>query len=197
LLSSLTRPKVIGLGLAYFGLSAGLYGVELWLPLLLKNFDLATLQIGLLAAIPYLVAIVGMLLWAGHSDRLGERRWHVILPTLLGCFGFAAVALLTHLPAALLCITVAVTGIMASRPPFWSLPTQMLAGQAAAGGIALINAIGNLGGFAGPYVIGWATQRSGSMRIGLLGIAALLVISAVLIYLITANSSPEQEQNHA
>ena len=188
-LIAIIHPSVLALGLVYFGLSAGLYGVELWLPLILKGFGFKNLAIGFLAAIPYAAAIAGMLLWARHSDRRRERAWHVAIAGLAGCFGFVAAAFLHQVAMAMLCITVAVTGIMASRPPFWSLPNLILSGQSAAGGIALINAIGNLGGFAGPYVMGWATQVTGSFQAGLLIIAAFLLLSCCLTLFI-ARSLP-------
>ncbi len=178
------NARVVGLGAVYFGLSAGLYGVELWLPLILKGYGFKNLAIGFLAGVPYAVAIAGMLLWARRSDRLRERAWHVIAAAFVGCAGFIAAAFIHQFFLAFLCLTVAVTGIMASRPPFWSLPTQFLTGGAAAGGIALINAIGNLGGFAGPYVMGWATQVSGSFKAGLLTIGAFLLLSCCLTYVL-------------
>jgi ACS family tartrate transporter-like MFS transporter len=187
------NARVVGLGVVYFGLSAGLYGVELWLPLILKGYGLGNLSIGFMAGVPYVIAIAGMLVWARHSDRFGERVWHVIGAASAGCVGFIAAALVHQFSIALLCITVAVTGIMASRPPFWSLPTQVLTGQAAAGGIALINAIGNLGGFAGPYVMGWATQASGSFKTGLLMIGASLFLSCCLTYGMSRSSLPKND----
>ncbi len=183
-LAAIFRPNVLGLGIVYFGLSAGLYGVELWLPMILKGFGFKNLAIGFLAAVPYAVAIAGMLFWARRSDSRGERMWHVVTATAMGCIGFVAAAFLQQFALALLAITIAVTGIMASRPPFWSLPGSFLTGKPAAGGIALINAIGNLGGFAGPYVMGWATQATGSFRNGLLIIAGFLVLSCCLTVLI-------------
>lgn len=177
------RPDVLLLGIVYFGLSAGLYGVELWLPLMLKGFGVRNLTVGFLASLPYLAATVAMVLWARRSDRRQERAGHVIAAAALGCAGFAAAAVVHQMAIALFCITVAVSGIMASRPPFWSLPPMILTGSSAAGGIAMINAIGNLGGFAGPYVMGWATQVTGSFQAGLLSIAALLVLSCFLTYL--------------
>ncbi len=187
--TQILTANVLGLGLIYFGLSAGLYGVELWLPLILKGFGFQNLAIGFLASIPYLVAIAGMLAWARHSDQSRERIWHVAVATLLGLAGFVAAAFIHQFVLALLCITIAVTGIMASRPPFWSLPSEMLTGKSAAGGIALINAIGNLGGFVGPYVMGWARQVTNSFTAGLLVIAAFLLLSCCLTLLIGRSMS--------
>ena len=193
--------RIVALGLIYLGLSAGLYGVELWLPLILKGFGFRTLQIGFLAAVPYGVAILGMWFWARRSDRLGERTGHVVGAAFLGAAGFIAAAFAHTALLSLLCITVAVTGIMATRPPFWSLPTQILAGQAAAAGIALVNAIGNLGGFVGPYVMGWATELTGNFHAGLLAIAALLLLSCGLTFIVTRSRLPGNKsgpgQNYA
>ena len=194
-LDRIFTPNVIAFGIVYFGLSAGLYGVELWLPLILKGFGFRNLTIGFIAAVPYAVAVAGMLLWARRSDRKRERVWHVVIAALTGCLGFIAAAFVHQFELALLCITIAVTGIMASRPPFWSLPGLFLTGQSAAGGIALINAIGNLGGFAGPYVMGWATQATGSFRNGLLIIATFLLLSCCLTAIVGRGLRTTQEES--
>ena len=124
-----------------------------------------------------------MVLWARHSDRTGERNWHVFFACLLAAIGLAFAAYSASLVAVVLALILVSAGVSSAKPPLWSIPTQFLTGAAAATGIATINSIGNLGGFAGPFVIGWLREQSGDYRSGLLSVAATLVFSAVLVIL--------------
>src|SRR5262249_6862974 len=150
---ALTHPTVLLLGLIYFGMIIGLYGFSLWLPQIIKGFGaLTNLQVGLLTVLPYGFAAVAMVVWGRHSDRTSERVWHVALPSFCGCAGLAASACLGATPsAAFVGLTIGAIGIYSAVSTFWTLPTAMLSGTAAAGGIALVNSIGNLGGYFGPY----------------------------------------------
>lgn len=152
---ALTHPRVLALALVYFGIVTGLYGLGFWLPQIVKAFGLSTSMTGWVVAIPYVFSAIIMVPWTRHSDRTGERVWHVAFPAFLGGAGLIAGAYLGDPVLAMVALTAASIGTFAALPTFWSLPTALLTGTAAAGGIALINAIGNLGGFAGPYLVGW------------------------------------------
>lgn len=177
---TLSDLRVLGLGLVYFGMTVGLYGVEVWLPTLLKTFRLGNMAIGLLSAVPYVAAVCAMILWARHSDQRRERVWHVAAACGVACAGVFAAAYAGSLVLTLLFLSVAMVGIMAARPPFWALPSQIMSGAAAAGGIALINSVGNLGGFVGPYMIGRAREATGGYSAGLILVGAFLLFSSVL-----------------
>jgi ACS family tartrate transporter-like MFS transporter len=121
-----------------------------------------------------------MVLWARHSDRSGERTWHVVGACLLASLGLVLAGFAGSVIAVLLALTLVNVGISSAKPPLWSMPTMFLSGSAAAAGIATINSIGNLGGFVGPAMIGWIKDMTGSFQGGLYFVAALLVLSAVL-----------------
>ena len=176
----LADPRVIALSLVYFGTSAGLYTLGIWAPQIIKEFGLSSLQVGFLNALPGIVAIVAMVLWARHSDRSGERTWHVVGACLLASLGLVLAGFAGSVLAALLALTLVNIGISSAKPPLWSMPTLFLSGSAAAAGIATINSIGNLGGFVGPAMIGWIKDLTGSFRGGLFFVAGLLVLSAIL-----------------
>ncbi|SIN86758.1 MFS transporter, ACS family, tartrate transporter [Bradyrhizobium erythrophlei] len=172
--------RVIALSLVYFGTSAGLYTLGIWAPQIIKEFGLSSLQVGFLNALPGIVAVVAMVLWARHSDRTGERTWHVVGACVLASLGLMFAGFAGTVLAVLLALTLVNIGISAAKPPLWSMPTMFLSGSAAAAGIATINSIGNLGGFVGPAMIGWIKDLTGSFQGGLYFVAGLLVLSAVL-----------------
>ncbi len=176
----LLHPTVWLLGFVLFACQCGSYGLTLWIPQIVKGLSgQSDLVVGLLSALPYIAAAIGMVLLGVSSDRSGERFWHVALPSLLGAAGFAASAFLhTPLPG-LLALTVAAVGDLGSRGPFWALPPRFLTGSALAAGIALINTMGAVGGFVGPYAVGLVKDFTGSFTGGLLLLSALLVVSAV------------------
>ncbi|WP_343731030.1 MFS transporter [Duganella sp.] len=171
------------LALVYFLCVMGLYGVSFWLPQLIKNSGVKDLfDIGLLSAIPYLVAAVTMVLAARHSDRSGERRWHTACAALAGALGLVAATVYSDNTAiALAALSVATAGILSTFPIFWSLPTALLGGTAAAAGIAMINSIGNLAGFVAPYLVGAIRDATSSTAAGIYLIAASLLAGAVLV----------------
>ena len=159
-----------------------IYGIELWMPQILKGFGLSDLQVGFVSAIPYLVAICTMGFWAKHSDNTGERYWHVAVACAVGAGGLLVAGLLHdyHVLVVLL-LSLAIAGVMAARPPFWALPSDFLNGEKAAAGIAAINSVGNLGGFLGPFLIGWARQATGSFVAGLMISAVTLLAAAMFV----------------
>jgi len=159
------------------------YGVVFWLPQILKGFSgLSNFMVGLVSAVPYLIAAIGMVVIGNHSDRTGERRKHVGVPAFLGSVGLVLSASFqyNHPFLAFLAICLAALGIWSTLGPFWSLATEFLSGTAAAGGIALINSIGNLGGFVGPYVVGFVKDKTGSFTGGLFALAMALLIGGLL-----------------
>ncbi len=176
-----SHPRVWSLALLYFVLVIGVYGVSLWLPqMVAARVRASELGVGLLVAIPYAVAAVAMVLVGSHSDRSAERRWHIAAPALVGAAGLGASAWVEHPVLALLGLCVAALGIWSAFGPFWTLPTAFLVGSAAAGGIAFINSLGNLGGFVGPWVLGLLKEATGSFRAGLVFLAGGLLVAAAL-----------------
>jgi ACS family tartrate transporter-like MFS transporter len=172
--------RVLALALIYFGTSAGLYTLGIWAPQIIGQFGLSTMQVGLLNAVPPTIAIAAMILWARHSDRTGERTWHVVIACLVAAVGLALAGVASSVVAVVAALTLVNVGISAAKPPLWAMPTMFLSGTAAAAGIATINSIGNLGGFVGPWAIGWIKDATGSFLGGLYVVAGLLCLSAIL-----------------
>jgi ACS family tartrate transporter-like MFS transporter len=183
LMQALSMPRVLLLCAVYFTVSMGANSFGAYAPQLIKDhFPAASdSHIGLLAAVPSLGAIVGMVLVGVHSDRTGERRWHVAGPAFVAALGWLTVALVQSPWLALLGLVLAHTGMLSMLAPFWALPTSFLSGAAAAGGIAFINSVGNLGGFVGPNIIGQVKQAQGDFSTALLILAAVLVAGGLLV----------------
>ncbi|RWR29302.1 MFS transporter [Sinirhodobacter populi] len=184
ILKGLTDPRVLALSLVYFGTSAGLYTLGIWAPQMLHGMGLTSLQTGLVNAIPPILAVIAMYVWSRHSDRTGERTWHVTLACLAAGVGLFFAGFAVSLVAVVLALVLVNAGVSAAKPPLWSMPTMFLSGSAAATGIATINSLGNLGGFVGPYVIGLIKQATGSFEWGLYFVASLLVLSAIVTLII-------------
>jgi ACS family tartrate transporter-like MFS transporter len=189
-LPALASPQVWMFALIYFTIVVGFYGIGFWLPQILKNLSgLRDFQIGLLAAIPYVIAAVAMVLVAASSDRTGERRKHVALTALMGAVALVLSAKMTHPALALMTFSLAAAGIWGTLGPFWALPTAALSGTAAAGGIALINSVGNLGGFWGPSMIGWVRAQTGSFTAALLFLAVAPLLTSILVMFVRPSSA--------
>jgi len=182
LAQALASPKVITLSLIYFGFVGALYGMQFWLPQIVKAFGLTNAQTGFVTAIPYLFGTIAMILWARHSDASRERVFHVGAPFFLTAIALAVCGYLADPTATMVALTFAAIGIFCIFGVFWTLPTAWLAGTAAAGAIALINSIGNLAGFGGPYLIGWVKEATGSTSTGLLVLAILPLIGGILVF---------------
>ncbi|MYJ74585.1 MAG: MFS transporter, partial [Gammaproteobacteria bacterium] len=180
-LRALANPRVLALALIYFGTSAGLYTVGIWSPQIIAQHGIGPVATGFINSVPPILAVLAMVVWARHSDYTGERNWHVVIACLVAAAGLALAANTTSLLMVVLALVLVSAGVSSSKPPLWSIPTQFLTGSAAATGIAAINSIGNLGGFAGPYIIGWMKDRTGGYAGGLLSVAAALTISAILV----------------
>jgi ACS family tartrate transporter-like MFS transporter len=177
---ALRDSRVLLLALVEVGLTIGMYGITLWLPQILKSYGISSMQVGMLSAVPYLVTIVGMLAWGLVSDRVGRRPLQVAASCILSALGLWLAIATPSLGIAVAGLSLCSLGMMTARPPFWALPSTFLVGTGAAAGIALVNAIGNLGGFVGPYAIGALTESTGTFHAGLLAIAGALVVTAVL-----------------
>jgi ACS family tartrate transporter-like MFS transporter len=179
--TALADSRVLLLCAIYFFVVVGLYGITIWLPLIFQSMGFSTSATSMLVALPYALAAVSMVAWGRHSDTTGERVWHVALASLLGAFGFALAASVGTQAVVLVALTMVAISVCATLAPFWAIPPTFLAGTAAAGGIALINAVGNLGGFAGPYIMGWAREETGSYAVGLAIHAVSMAIAAALV----------------
>jgi MFS family permease len=182
---SLVNPRVLGLSLVYFGAVATNYGLSFFLPQIVKGFGLNTLLTTLVSATPYAVGLIGMVWWGRRSDRVVERRYHAALPLFIAAAGIALSTALGNPALKMISLCVAGFGIFANLPVFWTLPTAFLSGAAAAAGIAVINSIGNLAGFAGPFAMGWIKDQTGSYAGGLLLLAAFGIIAMGILLMIS------------
>ena len=182
-LESLRDRRVWLLSAIYFCIVSGLYGINFWLPTIIKGLGVGDLRaVGLVSAIPWLAAIFCMTLVGWSADRRRERRYHVAVPALLASAGLALSVPLGHQPAlAVAALTVALCGLLSALPLSWSLSTSFLGGAAAASGIALINSIGNLSGFVSPYLIGFIRDHTGRTDLGLYFLAVLMAIGGLLV----------------
>ncbi|WP_050424005.1 MFS transporter [Bradyrhizobium tropiciagri] len=183
LFEALSSPKVLALSAIYFGFVAALYGMQFWLPQIVKAFGLTNAQTGFVTAIPYAFGTVAMILWARRSDATRERVFHVGAPLLLTALALAVSSYITDPTMTMVVLTVAAIGVFCTFAVFWTLPTAWLSGTAAAGAIALINSIGNLAGFGGPYLIGWVKEATGSTSTGLLVLSLLPLAAGLLVFL--------------
>jgi MFS transporter, ACS family, tartrate transporter len=181
---ALRNKRVLILCLVYFGGTFSGYGTVLFLPQIVRQLSSNYDVIGLLSAIPPLFGMCSMILWGRHSDRTGERVGHTALGYTIGAAGLIACGLMTDPVLTMTMLVLSSIGASATGPCFWSLPTAMLSGTAAAGGIALINAVGNLGGFFGPYVFGLVKDWSGNFTWGLIAIAIGPLVSALVVVLL-------------
>src|ERR1700738_4488372 len=179
LLAALKDTRVLILAAIQFGFTLGSYGIGIWLPLILKEYHLSTWAIGWIAAIPYVFASAGMILWARYVDLKGRRVFNLAITCFLGGAGLVAPILSSSLAIGLIGFSVALVGVTAARAIFWTIPTRFLTGVAAAGGLAFINSIGTVGGFVGPFMMGWLREFSGSYVVGLTAVAVIMIAATV------------------
>ena len=191
ILQAFRHREVIILAVAYFFIVSTHYGFTFWLPSIIKQQSgSSNLRVTLISAIPYCVGFAAILLVGWSSDRTKERRWHTALAILAASMGlFLAVMLRDHFALSVAMFCLAASGIYAYLPGFWSLPTSFLSGTAAAASIGMINAIGNLGGYAGPYVVGYLSTMTGSFLGGLLYLSLSALVAAVLVLSMRAPKS--------
>ena len=181
ILESLVNPKVLALALVYFGTVSVNYGVGFFLPQIVKGFGLSNAMTGVVTALPYVVGTIGMIWYGRRSDRKLERRGHVAVALAIAASGIALSTVLDHPALKMLALSVSAFGVFAALPVFWTLPTAFLSGASAAAGIAVINSIGNLAGFTGPFAMGWIKDHTGSYTGGLLLVAGCATLAMILV----------------
>lgn len=172
----------------YFCVVMGQYTITFWLPTLIRNSGISdNWHIGLLTSLPYMCAIVVMILAGRSGDHFQERRWHLIIPMCAGAIALTFATLFaSNLTLSLICLCIAASGVLTASSLFWMLPTNFLGGVSAAAGIAAVNSFANLAGFCSPYLIGWITTNTGSNAIGMFLITAVLIFGASLVLRVPA-----------
>ncbi|MDR3523039.1 MAG: MFS transporter [Acetobacteraceae bacterium] len=191
-LQALMNPRVLALAFVYFGAVAANYGVGFFLPTIVKGFGLTNAMTGWVTAIPYAVGAIGMVWWSARSDRLGERKNHTIITLLIAAVGIIAATMTEDPLLKMLAFSFSAFGVFAVLPVFWTLPTAFLSGASAAAGIAAINSIGNLSGFAGPFAMGYIKDATGSFNGGLLLISGCVLIAMVIVMVLGHDHSLEK-----
>src|SRR5215510_8830229 len=179
---ALMDRRVLALSAIYLTIVTATYGITFFLPQIVKGIGLSNVMTGLVTAIPYTIGTIGMLLWGASSDRRDERRWHFCVACFLAAVGLVGAGLFGSSFLALSFMSVATVGLYGSKPAFWPLPSLFLTGTAAAGGIALVNSIGNLGGYVGPFIVGWIKDSTGSFEAGLYVLAACALASGIIAF---------------
>jgi ACS family tartrate transporter-like MFS transporter len=192
--AALRDPRVLALGVVGLGNGAALYGSGVWLPQMIKAAGFSDLETGFVVALPYAAAAAAMLLWGRSSDRHGERIWHAAIALLVGAAGFAGASVAHSSLLMVLALTFAVVGTLSNFGPFFAFPSSFLSGPAAAGGIALVAAMANFGGFLGPTIIGMIKQRTGSYADAMAALAIALTVSAAIMLLLGLAMSARKVQ---
>lgn len=184
---SFTDGRVWLMALIYLTIPIALYGMGFWLPTIIRaNSNGSDFVVGLLSAIPYVLGAVGMVAVGRHSDRTGERRWHIAIPAVIGGTAFALSGMVHGLVPSLVLLSLAMLGLSSMYGPFWTLATSFLSGVGAAAGIALINCIGNIGGFVGPYAFGYIKDATDSFAAALVALGAVLASGGLLALFVKA-----------
>jgi cyanate permease len=178
------HPQVLLLSLVYAGSSAASNGLSLWQPQIIKSYGLTNMQAGLLNSIPFALASVAMIFWARRSDRHDERVWSSVLPLALSALALCGCLLTSTLLPIVIFLSFALIGTYSFKGPFWALSTETLGAGAAAAGLAQINAIGNLAGFGGTYLIGVIHEATGSYPLALLPLLLLEAIGCVTVLIL-------------
>jgi MFS family permease len=191
---ALFNPRVLVIALIYFGANATNYGLSFFLPTIVKGFGLTNVQTGFVTSLPYVVGVIGMVVWGKRSDRKLERKRHVAIALIIAAAGIGASAGLSNPVLKMTALSIAGFGIFGCLPVIWTLPAAFLSGAAAAGGIAAVNSLGNLSGFFGPYVMGWIKDSTGSFSLGLLTLAAAGLVGAIAALLLHHDPALEVTQ---
>jgi len=197
---ALLKPRIWALAFVYFGIIYGLYAVGFFLPTIIAGFkdtyhtDFSIFQQGLIVAIPYAFGCVAMVLWSRHGDRTRERVWHVAIPAIIGGIAIPIALYMNSPLTAMIAVTICTMGICAALPTFWPLPTMFLSGAAAAGGIALINSVGNTAGFFGPYITGWLTDWTGNEKAGLWVVGVVMIVAGFVAVSLKAAPKADDEE---
>lgn len=193
----LSNPQVLLLALVYAGSSAASNGLSIWQPQIIKSYGLTNMQAGLLNSVPFALASAAMLLWARYSDRQGKRIWSAILPLALSVVALSFCVVSKNLFSVLVLLSFALIGTFSFKAPFWALSTETLGVGAAAAGLAMINAVGNLGGFLGTYLIGVIRDATGSYLFALSPILICEAIGCLIILAIGRQHKRIAEAAHA
>jgi MFS family permease len=179
------------LAVVYFTIPVGLYAMGFWLPQIIKAAAGGSdAMAGVLTAIPYAVAAIGMVVVGRHSDRTGERRWHIAVCAVVGGLAFAASAFVRGIVPSLAALSLAMLGLASMLGPFWTLATSTMSGVGAAAGIALVNSVGNIGGFVGPTIIGFIRDATHSFSAGLVSVGAVLAAGGLLVLAVNQPEKP-------
>lgn len=188
---AMTSGRVWLLAVVYFTIPVALYAMGFWMPQILRAASGGSdLGVGWLSAIPYAVAAVGMVVVGWNSDRRGERRWHIALTAMLGGASFAATGFVHGVVPSIATLSLAMLGLASMLGPFWAFATSCLNGIGAAAGIALVNSVGNIGGFVGPNIIGYVQQTTGGFAGGLVVIGAVLAAGGLLVLSLNGGREP-------
>ena len=179
LLSALASPTVWILAIVYMGLPTCMYGVTLWLPSAVHAIGLSYQSTGFVTALPFIVTAIAMVLVGMSSDRTGERKWHTALSAFAGVAGLVIAAVVASPMAVIVGMSIGMVGTECMCGPFWAMATKLTRDRAAAG-IAIINSVANLGGYFGPYIIGFFRNANGGYQGGMLAIAAVMTLSGIL-----------------
>ncbi len=180
LLQALFTPKVLLISLQYFGIVTASLGMALFIPQIIKELGLSNMQVGFATMIPYLLAAISMVTWGYVSDRMHERRWNLFWACVVSTVGLIIAARTTGTYWSLVGMSIAAIGFYGTKGPFWAMPSMFLSGSALAGSIAWINSLGNLGGYFGPSIVGWARYLTGSFGGGLYALAGFAAMSAIV-----------------
>ncbi|WP_417067066.1 MFS transporter [Niveibacterium terrae] len=188
--SVLRNRNVWMLGGVYFSIQMGVYAINFWLPSIIKSLGFNDpAMIGWLSAIPYLVASFFMIAVGRSADRRRERRWHLAIPMLMGFGGLLIATVAADNPVlAMIGLTLATMGTLTGLPMFWPLPAAFLGSAAAAGGLALINSLGQIAGFLSPYLVGWIKDATGNTHVALYILSAVLLVGAITVLSIPAKT---------
>jgi MFS transporter, ACS family, tartrate transporter len=192
LLKALCDPRVLALSAMYFMSVTANYGIVFFMPQIIKGIGLSNMMTGFVSSVPYIIGTVGLIIWGWSSDRKPERRWHLIVASTLAAVGLVFAGWTGASYWALVGMSAATVGIYGSRAAFWPMPSIFLTGTAAAGAIALINAVGNLGGYVGPFIVGWIKDSTGSFEAGLYFLAGCSLACAVITFF-AARAAGEHE----
>ncbi|MBB3224993.1 MFS transporter [Pseudoduganella umbonata] len=189
--SVFTSPPILALAFVYFGATGANIGLSFFLPQIIKTQGYSNMEVGFLTSLPYIVGCIGMLVIGYWSDRTKERRLFLIGTMLIAATGLYLAGAFGASFWSIAALAFAAIGILGSKGPFWPLPSAYLSGTAMAGGIAFINTVGNIGGFVGPYAIGWIKDSTGSFEGGLYALAGLAMSAAVVTMLFVRGKGPQ------
>jgi MFS transporter, ACS family, tartrate transporter len=193
---ALTSGRMWLLAAVYFTIPVELYAMSFWLPQIVKSASGASdFQVGVLSAIPYAVAAVGMVVIGRHSDETGERRWHIALSAAVGGAALALAGFVQGAVPAIALLSLAMLGLASMLGPFWAFATSFLGGIGAAAGIALVNSVGNVGGFVGPNIVGYVRETTSGFAAGLAIVGAILVAGGILVLAVNPSKEPFVQPN--